>query len=180
MWLPGQLLQGIGVGATLPVLSSAALAEVAKGGSYATSSAVVSTTRQLGAVLGVAVMVILIGKPEHGTAEEALRRGWAMAAICFIAVAVAAAVLGRTNRNPVQMPAPEPAIAPRLEPPIPSRRPRRLSIGRPVTPIRWGICRYLPAWTRPPWHSSGSTLRTSSWRRVAISSTKVTRPIRFT
>lgn len=41
-------------------------------------------------------------------------------------------------------------------------------------------CRYLPAWTRPPWHSSGSTLRTSSWRRVAISSTKVTRPIRFT
>lgn len=90
-----------------------------KGGSYATSSAVVSTTRQLGAVLGVAVMVILIGKPEHGTAEEALRRGWAMAAICFIAVAVAAAVLGRTNRNPVQMPAPEPAIAPRLEPPIP-------------------------------------------------------------
>lgn len=119
VWLPGQLLQGIGVGATLPVLSSAALAEVAKGGSYATSSAVVSTTRQLGAVLGVAVMVILIGKPEHGTAEEALRRGWAMAAICFIAVAVAAAVLGRTNRNPVQMPAPEPAIAPRLEPPIP-------------------------------------------------------------
>lgn len=115
VWLPGQLLQGIGVGATLPVLSSAALAEVAKGGSYATSSAVVSTTRQLGAVLGVAVMVILIGKPEHGTAEEALRRGWAMAAICFIAVAVAAAVLGRTNRNPVQMPAPEPAIAPRLE-----------------------------------------------------------------
>lgn len=48
VWLPGQLLQGIGVGATLPVLSSAALAEVAKGGSYATSSAVVSTTRQLG------------------------------------------------------------------------------------------------------------------------------------
>ncbi len=115
VWLPGQLLQGIGVGATLPVLSSAALAEVAKGGSYATSSAVVSTTRQLGAVLGVAVMVILIGKPEHGTAEEALRRGWAMAAICFIAVAVAAAVLGRTNRNPVQMPAPEPAIAPRSD-----------------------------------------------------------------
>ncbi|WP_230871136.1 MFS transporter, partial [Mycobacterium canetti] len=119
VWLPGQLLQGIGVGATLPVLSSAALAEVAKGGSYATSSAVVSTTRQLGAVLGVAVLVILIGKPEHGAAEEALRRGWAMAAICFIAVAVAAAVLGRTNRNPVQMPAPEPAIAPRFEPPIP-------------------------------------------------------------
>lgn len=53
-WLPGQLLQGIGVGATLPVLSSAALTGVAKGGSYATTSAVVSTTRQLGAVIGVA------------------------------------------------------------------------------------------------------------------------------
>ena len=30
-WLPGQLLQGIGVGATLPVLGSAALAPPAQG-----------------------------------------------------------------------------------------------------------------------------------------------------
>ncbi|BBX76183.1 MFS transporter [Mycobacterium shinjukuense] len=96
-WLPGQLIQGIGVGATLPVLGSAALAGLAKGGSYATASAVVSTTRQLGAVIGVAVLVILIGTPAHGHAQEAIRRGWVMAAICFASVAVGAAFLGRTR-----------------------------------------------------------------------------------
>jgi hypothetical protein len=40
-WLPGQVLSGIGVGATLPLLGSAALAAV-PGGRYATASAVVS------------------------------------------------------------------------------------------------------------------------------------------
>jgi MFS family permease len=54
-WLPGQILQGIGVGATLPLLGSAAVARIAKGGSYATASAVVSSCRQLGAVIGVAL-----------------------------------------------------------------------------------------------------------------------------
>ncbi|MDC8981943.1 DHA2 family efflux MFS transporter permease subunit [Mycobacterium marinum] len=115
-WLPGQLLQGIGVGATLPVLSSAALTGVAKGGSYATTSAVVSTTRQLGAVIGVAALVILIGKPEHGAAADALRRGWAMSAICFVVVAIAAVLLGRTNSKPGQELEPEPAAAARAAP----------------------------------------------------------------
>ena len=48
-WLPGQLLQGLGVGATLPVLGSAALAKLPKGDGYATASAVVTSARQLGA-----------------------------------------------------------------------------------------------------------------------------------
>ncbi|MGH3440013.1 MAG: MDR family MFS transporter, partial [Sciscionella sp.] len=118
-WLPGQLLQGIGVGATLPVLGSAALASLAKGGSYATASAAVSTTRQLGAVIGVAVLVILIGKPEHGAAAEALRRGWVMAAFCFVAVAIGAVFLGRTRNVSAELvePEPEPALASRFEPP---------------------------------------------------------------
>ncbi|MGH3636097.1 MAG: MFS transporter, partial [Mycobacterium sp.] len=35
-WLPGQVLQGIGIGATLPLLASATLAELTAGASYAT------------------------------------------------------------------------------------------------------------------------------------------------
>ena len=108
-WLPGQMLQGIGVGATLPLLGSAALAGLAAGGSYATASAVVSSTRQLGAVIGVALLVILIGTPARGAAEEALRRGWAMAAVCFMAVAIGAVFLGPTRRVPVGLVGPEPA-----------------------------------------------------------------------
>lgn len=97
-WLPGQLLQGLGVGATLPLLGSAALARVPKGGSYATASAVVSSCRQLGAVIGIVLLVVLIGTPARGGAAEALRRGWAMAAVCFVAVAVGALFLGRTGQ----------------------------------------------------------------------------------
>ena len=97
-WLPGQILQGIGVGATLPILGSAALAGLAAGGSYATASAVVSSTRQLGAVIGIALLVIVVGTPARGVAEEALRRGWVLAAVCFALVAVGGVALGR-NRD---------------------------------------------------------------------------------
>lgn len=113
-WLPGQVLQGIGVGATLPLLGSAALARIAKGGSYATASAVVSSSRQLGAVIGVAVLVVLIGTPARGEAVEALRRGWGMAAICFVTVAAGALLLGRTNHVAAQDEDAPPV--PRLEP----------------------------------------------------------------
>jgi NTE family protein len=96
-WLPGQILQGIGVGATLPILGSAALAGLAAGSSFATASAVVSSTRQLGAVIGVALLVIVVGTPARGVAEEALRRGWVLAATCFALVAIGGVSLGRTR-----------------------------------------------------------------------------------
>ena len=114
-WLPGQILQGIGVGATFPLLGSASLAGLAAGGSYATASAVTGTIRQVGAVIGVALLVLLIGTPAHGLTDEALRRGWAMAAICFIAVAVGAVSLGRVRRAPAAVVQPQPA--PPVDPP---------------------------------------------------------------
>lgn len=86
-WLPGQVLSGIGVGATLPVLGSAALAAV-PGGRFATASAVVSSTRQLGGVLGIALLVVIIGTPTPLTAVTVLRHGWVFCALCFVVVAV--------------------------------------------------------------------------------------------
>ena len=68
-WLPGQVLSGIGVGATLPLLGSAALAAV-PGGRYATASAVVSSARQFGGVLGIAVLVV-----DHRDAHPGERGG---------------------------------------------------------------------------------------------------------
>lgn len=98
-WLPGQVLQGIGVGATLPVLGSAALARLPKGDGYATASAVVSSARQLGAVLGIAVLVILIGTPGPVDFVDHLHRGWLFAACCFVAVGVGSVFLGRTAQD---------------------------------------------------------------------------------
>ncbi|CCK59976.1 Conserved two-domain membrane protein of unknown function [Mycobacterium canettii CIPT 140070010] len=128
-WLPGQILQGIGVGATFPLLGSAALARLAKGGSYATASAVTGTIRQVGAVIGVAVLVILVGTPAPGAAEEALRHGWALAAICFVAVGIGAVLLGRIR--PVTAPAVAPPPAPRVAP-LGARRPPPATAVAPI------------------------------------------------
>ena len=93
-WLPGQLLSGLGVGATLPLLGSAALAAV-PGGRYATASAVVSSARQVGGVLGVSVLVVIIGAPTAANAADQLRTGWWMTVGCFLLCALVSAFLGR-------------------------------------------------------------------------------------
>jgi NTE family protein len=93
-WLPGQLLSGIGVGATLPLLGSAALAAV-PGGRYATASAVVSSARQLGGVLGIAVLVVIIGNPNQATAVAAFHHGWVLSIVAFLGVAVVSLPLGK-------------------------------------------------------------------------------------
>ena len=97
-WLPGQVLSGIGAGATLPVLGSAALTAV-PGGRYAVASAVNSSARQVGGVLGVALLVVLIGTPAPVDAPDALRRGWLFSAASFVAcAAVAVLAAGRRGR----------------------------------------------------------------------------------
>jgi NTE family protein len=93
-WLPGQVLSGIGVGATLPLLGSAALAAV-PGGRYATASAVVSSARQVGGVLGIAVLVVVIGTPTPENAVAVFRDGWLLSVVAFVAVAVVSLPLGR-------------------------------------------------------------------------------------
>ncbi|MFN8157730.1 MAG: DHA2 family efflux MFS transporter permease subunit [Candidatus Nanopelagicales bacterium] len=95
-WMPGQILSGIGVGATLPVLGSAALAAV-PGGRFATASAVNSSARQIGAALGIAVLVVIIGTPSATTTVDVLRHGWVFSSICFVITAVIALFLGRVR-----------------------------------------------------------------------------------
>jgi EmrB/QacA subfamily drug resistance transporter len=93
-WLPGQVLSGVGVGMTLPLLGSATLTAV-PGGRYATASAVASSARQMGGVLGIALLVVIIGTPTPATSVDSFREGWWMSVACFVAVAVTSMLLGR-------------------------------------------------------------------------------------
>lgn len=96
-WLPGQILSGIGVGATLPVLGSAGIAAV-PGARFATASAALSSARQLGGVLGIAILVVIIGSPTaSGSAESAFRHGWVFTAACFAVGAIGALFLGKAD-----------------------------------------------------------------------------------
>jgi predicted acylesterase/phospholipase RssA/CRP-like cAMP-binding protein len=112
-WLPGQLLSGVGVGATLPILGSASLSSV-PGGRYALASAVNSSVRQVGGVLGVALLVVLIGTPDAAGAADALRRGWLFSAVCFAGCAVVAAFTGRPDLGRSEVPDSAAAVETRI------------------------------------------------------------------
>lgn len=98
--LPGLLLTGLGVGLALPTLIGAATASLPPA-RFATGSALVTMARQIGAVLGVAVLIAVLGRPETvDAAAAAFDRGWLWTA----GAAVAAALASLTA---------QPAVAPR-------------------------------------------------------------------
>lgn len=75
--LPGWIVIGIGIGLALPTMIAAATAELPPA-QAATGSAVVNTSRQLGYVLGVAILVAVIGSitlPDDA-AGTAFQHGW--------------------------------------------------------------------------------------------------------
>ncbi len=117
-WLPGQVLSGIGVGATLPLLGSAALAAV-PGGRFATASAVVTASRHVGGALGIALLVVVIGTPTPATAEDVLRDGWLFCVATFVVAAAGSLLLRDVAPTAEQEGDAVPALA---DPHIPRQR----------------------------------------------------------
>jgi NTE family protein len=95
-WLPGMVLLGLGAGVVFPNLSSAAVT-AAPGERFATATAINSVARQLGAVLGVAALVAILGAPGSAHALHAFRNGWWLGVVCFGVVALAALAIGRVG-----------------------------------------------------------------------------------
>jgi EmrB/QacA subfamily drug resistance transporter len=69
LWLPGACLTGIGIGLAFPTLGSAAVRDIPDE-RFATASAVNAAFRQVGAVLGTAILVAIVGDPAN--LDEAL------------------------------------------------------------------------------------------------------------
>jgi EmrB/QacA subfamily drug resistance transporter len=74
-WLPWMLLIGLGIGLTLPVQSGAAVQSLPPA-RFALGSAVNSSFRQFGAVLGISVFVAVLGTPSAATAIRDFDRVW--------------------------------------------------------------------------------------------------------
>ena len=81
-WLPGMLLTGIGVGMVMPSLSAAAVAHLDPS-KFGVGSAVNQATRQIGAVLGVALAVALAGRA-HATIVDYQHLFWWQAVLAVI------------------------------------------------------------------------------------------------
>jgi EmrB/QacA subfamily drug resistance transporter len=108
-YLPGLLMGGIGVGLTIPSISSAAAASLPPA-RFATGSAVVGMARQIGAALGVAILIAVIGTPSPAEVLDVFDRAWTLMAIAAVATAVAFAAMGRVRVSaPVHVPAVEAA-----------------------------------------------------------------------
>jgi MFS family permease len=106
-YLPGMLLTGTGVGLTIPSVSSAAAASLPPA-RFATGSAVVGMSRQIGAALGVAILIAVLGTPTGAGALDAFGEAWTLMAIASVGAAVAFAAMGRVRVvAPVTTPAVE-------------------------------------------------------------------------
>ncbi len=119
-WLPAMAILGIGAGITFPVVGGAAVAEIS-GGRFATATGLNSVARQLGAVLGVALLVAIVGRPGPAELASAFDRGWTFALGCFVTAGLLAPLLGRIAPAAEEGEAPEHAtLAPRVVRPRPA------------------------------------------------------------
>ena len=87
-FLPGQLLTGAGVGLSMPAFTALAVQAVGPA-RIATAIGISSMFRQVGAAVGVAVFIALVGSPARADAIDAYRRGW----LFMVAAAATGAIL---------------------------------------------------------------------------------------
>jgi EmrB/QacA subfamily drug resistance transporter len=106
-FLPGMVIGGAGVGLVIPTLFSAATSALPPE-RFATGSAVLSMSRQIGVALGVAVLVSVLGTAGPDEALGHFRSGWAFMLGSSVAAALAMALLGRPGADPAVVAA-EPA-----------------------------------------------------------------------
>lgn len=110
VWLPGQLLTGIGIGLAFPALGAAAVSQIADA-QFGVASAVSSAFRQFGAVLGTAILVAIIGTPlTLAAANIAADRAYVFSATAALAAGLVGLVLPRVRaedgpRKLVEVPA---------------------------------------------------------------------------
>ena len=114
LWLPGACLTGIGIGLAFPTLGSAAVRDVPDD-RFATASAVNAAFRQIGAVLGTAILVAIVGEPAglsaalHVSDDAYLFSVFAALAAGVVTMALRPARAPEATAPPALIPAPPPA-----------------------------------------------------------------------
>lgn len=86
-WLPGMTLLGVGAGLTFPTLSGVAVDSV-PGPRFAVATSLNSVATQVGAALGVAVLIAIVGEPSGSETFRSFQHGWLFAGACLLAGAL--------------------------------------------------------------------------------------------
>jgi NTE family protein len=95
-WLPGMVLAGIGAGIVFPNISSVAVASAPES-SFATATSLNGVLRQVGAALGVALVVAIIGNPTPLTALHAFHDAWTFGACALVVAGLGSFAIGRVS-----------------------------------------------------------------------------------
>lgn len=87
--LPGQLLTGLGIGLILPILSSV-IGSALPAPQWGSGASLLNTARQVGSVLGIALVVTVIGADILDSPAEldSIRAGWALLAAAGVSTAL--------------------------------------------------------------------------------------------
>lgn len=112
-FLPGILLTGAGVGLSISSFGSAAVAELPRQ-RLATGSAVTATFRQIGAVIGIAVLLAVLGDQTAGAVASSFSTAWWVMAATGAVAAGCGVALGRVRARDADAPAAatgQPAVA---------------------------------------------------------------------
>jgi EmrB/QacA subfamily drug resistance transporter len=92
--LPGQILTGTGVGLLLPSFTATAAATL-RPDQLSTGIGVQTMFRQIGAALGLATWVAIVGTPSPGDAVDAFASGWAFMAVTAVLAGLALLPMAR-------------------------------------------------------------------------------------
>jgi EmrB/QacA subfamily drug resistance transporter len=92
-FLPWFMLGGVGVGLSISSLPAAVTASLPSD-RFATGSAVFGMSRQLGAAIGVAVLIAILANPSPGELFDRLQDGWAFMAATGFATTLAGLAIG--------------------------------------------------------------------------------------
>jgi pimeloyl-ACP methyl ester carboxylesterase len=97
-WLPAQLLSGTAIGLTFAALTSASVIGLPPAW-LATGSAMSSCSRQIGAVVGIAGLVAVLGTPGPHALLSAFERAWMLMACTALGAALLASALPARRRD---------------------------------------------------------------------------------
>lgn len=109
--LPSWIIGGIGVGMVLPTIAATVAASVPPA-RFATGIAVMTTARQIGAVIGVALLVAVLGTPDPANPMPAFRDSWWLIVGLMFGSAISAMGIGKVTQHEETAPTEEIAHAP--------------------------------------------------------------------
>jgi MFS family permease len=95
---PSWIVGGIGVGMVLPTIAGTVAAALPPA-RFATGSAVMTTARQIGAVIGVALLIPVLGTPNPADPIPAFMDAWILIIGLMVVAGIAALLFGKVTQN---------------------------------------------------------------------------------